>query len=62
MEISDLKEEVMKAELAILHILNKLSYETGVKIESLELTSFSSETKTGIKATSITDVKITMTL
>lgn len=62
MEISQAKEKVNKAEQDILQILNRLSYETGVKIESLELTSYSSFTKTGITATSVTDIKITMTL
>jgi hypothetical protein len=62
MEISQAKEKVNKAEQDILQILNRLSYETGVKVESLELTSYSSFTKTGITATSVTDIKITMTL
>jgi len=62
MEVSNLKEKVNKAEQDILQILNILSYETGVRIESLELTSLTSNTKTGCAATSITDVKITITL
>ena len=62
MEISILKEKVNKAEQDILQILNRLSYETGVKIESLELTTYSSNTKTGLEVTSVTDVEITITL
>jgi len=62
MEVSQVKEKVNKAEQDILQILNRLSYETGVKIETLELTSYSSTTKTGLTATSVTDIKITITL
>ena len=62
MEVSNLKEKVNKAEQDILQILNILSYETGIRIESLELTSLSSNTKTGLTVTSTTDIKITITL
>lgn len=62
MEISEVKEKINKAEQEILHILNRLSYETNIKIESLESTSFSSRTKTGLTTTSIAEIKITITL
>ena len=62
MEISDLKEKVNKVELDILHMINKLNYETGVQVQSVDITSFTSQTKTGFTATTITDVKLTMIL
>lgn len=62
MEISELKEEINKVELSILHMINKLNYETGVQVQYIDLTSFSSRTKTGVDVTSITDVKITIKL
>jgi hypothetical protein len=62
MEISDLKVEVEKVETAIVHMINKLNYETGVQVQSIDLTSFTSQTKTGVTCTTITDVKLTMTL
>jgi len=62
MEISEVKEKVNKTEQDILCIINKLCYETGVKIESIELTSYSTNTKTGLTTTSTTDIKIVMTL
>lgn len=62
MEVLELKEKVNKAEQDILQILNRLSYETGIQAQTIELTSYSSQTKTGLTATSITDVKITITL
>jgi len=62
MEISDLKEEVGKVELAILHMINKLNYETGIQVQGIDITSFTSQTKTGFTATTITDVKLTLTI
>lgn len=62
MEISELKEEINKVELSILHMINKLNYETGIQVQYIDLTSISSRTKTGVDVTSITDVKITIKL
>ncbi len=62
MEILEVREKVNKAELDILHILNKLSFETSVKPECVELCSLTTNSKTGFTTTSITDVKITFTL
>lgn len=62
MEISEVKERINKVEQDILQMINKLSYETGVKAECIELFSLTTNSKTGFTSTSITDVKITVTV
>lgn len=61
MEASKLKEKVNKTEEEILHLLNKLMYETGTKINGLDVTTFRSMSKQGLEAISVSDLKIIFT-
>lgn len=58
MDTTELKEKVNKTEEDILHLLNKLMYDTGTKVTGLDITSLSTMSKTGFEATSLTDLKI----
>lgn len=58
----ELKEKINDAESEILKIINNLNYEAGIKVEGIELKSYTSVLKTGVTDTTVTDVKITITL
>lgn len=62
MNVPELKEKIDSVESIIIKTLNDLSDETGIHIESIDLETYTSVLKTGVKITSITDVKITITL